>query len=228
MAVQKIKLNKSSSQDKTKKHSLEFRKKHIQNAKVLEKQKRDNVIYRRIKSWLKEDEVILPETIRQYFSCIKQLVKLMNYEYKKNIILATVIYANKYIQNVGMISVNHLFRLLLTSTIVTIKFWEDGGVDLELCSYVFGITKKEINDMERHFLVKIGYELFLKNEDIENFEHESLGIRVSRTDSNSSSNSNSNSISTSVGNGEDPDLDSDLMELSVNVNTIQILVPSVC
>lgn len=154
-----------------KKHSAGFRKKHIQNAKALEKSKRNNVILSRMRCWLKDGEIISEDTMKQYFSCIKRLVKLMNYDYTKHILFATIIYAERYVQNTNLITTSHLFRLLLTSTIVTLKFWEDAGVDLELCSYVFGINKKEINDMERHFLIKVDYGLILQNEEIDSFEY---------------------------------------------------------
>lgn len=171
MARITISLAKSPEVD-SKKHSNEFRKKHIRHARAMEKAKRESALFSRITSWLSSGEFVDHSAIKQFFVCIKQLVKLMGYEYKKNLLTATVIYADRYVRNTSLISANQLFRLMLTSTVATMKFWEDCGVDLELCSYVFGIEKKSITVMERHFLTKIDYKLFLTKDDLLEFERE--------------------------------------------------------
>jgi len=152
-------------------HSNDFRKKHVLNAQALEKSKREENLYCRVLTWIMETgQTVAPHVITQYFSCIEQLVKLMGFEFTKNSLLSIVMYADRYILNAGRISTEQLFRLLLTSTIVSLKFWEDFGVNLDLCSFIFGVSKIQIALMEKHFLRTIDYELTLNEEELERFE----------------------------------------------------------
>lgn len=91
----------------------------------------------------------------------------MGYRYKKNLLLPTILYADKYVQNGGIIHESKIFHLLLTSANLTVKFWEDCGIDTDLVAEVTGLTKKQISTMERVFLSTINYNLYLSSEDIE-------------------------------------------------------------
>ncbi len=69
----------------------------------------------------------------------------MGYRYMKNLLLPTVIYADKFVKKGGLVKECEVFRLLLISAVVTVKFWEDCGIDVELVEAVSGISKKEIS-----------------------------------------------------------------------------------
>jgi len=160
----------STSSNNIKGHSLEFRKKHFLHAKALEKVRREEIIFKHVASWLIDSNALTPSALQQYLSCIKQLVKVMGYDFKKDFVKAVIIYGDIYIMNASKISTGHLFKLLLISSVVAVKFWEDSGIDLDLCSYVFGISKKEISAMERHFLSTINFKLQITNDDLVNFD----------------------------------------------------------
>jgi hypothetical protein len=163
-------IDKSFSGIKKKAFKREFKKKHIQNARALENERRISLIFHTVNSWLKSNQCVSDHAIKEYIRCIKQLVKLMGYRYKKNLLLPTVIYADKFVKKDGLIDESDIFRVLLVSALVTVKFWEDTGIDADLASYVSGFTKKEICDLERRFLNVIDYKLFLDNSDIEMFD----------------------------------------------------------
>jgi len=163
-------IDSSSSSSSIKGHSLEFRKKHFLHAKALEKSRREEIVFKHVSSWLTDSNSLESSTLQQYISCIKQLVKVMGYDFKKDFVKAVIIYGDTYIMNASKISTGHLFKLLLISSVVAVKFWEDSGIDLDLCSYVFGISKKEISSMEKHFLCTINFKLQITSEDLVNFD----------------------------------------------------------
>lgn len=154
-----------------------YLKKHIKNARELEKSRRREVIIHTVNSWidLRLDEQIIPSsTLRDYITCIKKLVKLMGYHFKKNLLFPSLIYATKFVTKVGKVRREKVFHLLLISALVTVKFWEDTGVDLELTSEVFGIDKTDIIEMEKTFLAKIDYSLMLSTKDVDSFKYQKL------------------------------------------------------
>jgi len=151
-------------------HHNHPQKKHIKNAKELEKRRRNELVYQIVHSWLTIDQDPIPShLLRDYFKCIKQLVKLMGYRYQKTLLFPTLIYADKFIQIDGPVSSDRIFHLLLISALVAVKMWEDTGIDMDLISQVSGLPKKEISDMERNFLEKLEYKLFLTDKDLASF-----------------------------------------------------------
>lgn len=160
-----------------KKNSL-FLKKHIRNAKELEKKQKKEIIYQQVNSWLGADQAKVDRaTVKQLLKCLRQLITLMGFRYNKKLILPTFIYVDRFIQKHGHIEYKNLFNILLVSALVTLKFWEeDSGVDMNLTSYVSGIPVKEITALERDFLGKIDYSLFLSPTDVEQW---TKNVRIS-------------------------------------------------
>jgi len=167
LAEREGKVDLSFSSIKKKGHDR-FLQKHIKNAKELAKTRTKLFVNAKVNSWLKEGEVS-QHTIHTYFKCIKQLIKLMGYHYKKNLFWPTIIYADKFIRSSNPVQEDQLFQLILISALITVKFWEDTGVDADLASYVSGLSKKQISDFERKFLKQIDYSLLLSNDDIQSF-----------------------------------------------------------
>lgn len=62
-----------------------------------------------------------------------------------------------------------IFSLLLVSSLVATKFWQDTGIDFGFTSELFGIPKKELGEMERQFLLELNYDLYLSEKDLEAF-----------------------------------------------------------
>eukprot|EP01114_Cavostelium_apophysatum_P009210 TRINITY_DN22301_c0_g1_i1.p1 TRINITY_DN22301_c0_g1~~TRINITY_DN22301_c0_g1_i1.p1 ORF type:complete len:184 (+),score=32.34 TRINITY_DN22301_c0_g1_i1:184-735(+) len=150
-------------------------KKHIKNARELERNRRKELIYQTINSWITSDhEPIEHEQLADYLGCIKQLCQLMGYHFKSNLLLPSVIYADKYVHTVGTLDRDQVFHLLLTSALVAIKFWEDEGVDIELTCEIFGIDRKYFVQLEKDFLITLDYELMLSTKDIETFAHANM------------------------------------------------------
>eukprot|EP01117_Protostelium_nocturnum_P002924 TRINITY_DN13854_c0_g1_i1.p1 TRINITY_DN13854_c0_g1~~TRINITY_DN13854_c0_g1_i1.p1 ORF type:complete len:198 (-),score=60.59 TRINITY_DN13854_c0_g1_i1:195-788(-) len=169
--------SKKSSSSSSRASSLP---KHIRNAHKLEKKRRMQVIYSTVESWILSSAdpsgspsfapILNHEILNEYFDAIRDLIGLMGYHYKKHFLLPTVIYTDRYIKKSGSIDPSELFQLLLTSAIVTIKFWQDWGIDAAIFEEATGITRKEMNARERKFLNTIDFELFLDGQGVEDFK----------------------------------------------------------
>eukprot|EP01119_Soliformovum_irregulare_P004421 TRINITY_DN15414_c0_g1_i1.p1 TRINITY_DN15414_c0_g1~~TRINITY_DN15414_c0_g1_i1.p1 ORF type:complete len:196 (+),score=38.29 TRINITY_DN15414_c0_g1_i1:326-913(+) len=153
-----------------------FQKKHVRNAEILKKSKREDCIRFTVNGWIKAGQAKLDrEMLKTYLDCIKNLIKLMGYRFTKTLLLPTIIYADKFVQSSGLLDSTQIFHLLLISSLVATKFWEDTGADMNLASYISGISKKEICDMERTFLKSIDFALFIDQEDVDEFENRPRG-----------------------------------------------------
>ncbi|EFA82344.1 hypothetical protein PPL_04769 [Heterostelium album PN500] len=77
--------------------------------------------------------------------------------------------ANKFLRRTGIMH-SQLFNLLLTSTIVTIKFWSESiPMRNSMFADIFRFEVKDINVMERRFLIGIDYKLAITEKQIEIF-----------------------------------------------------------
>jgi len=147
-------------------------KKHVKNAKELDKKRRMETIVRTINDWLVPGNTVAPEMLEQTIACIKQLSLLMGFHFDKQLLVATMIYIEKFVQRHGPIQFADVFDLFVVASTVTMKFWaeEQYRVDMDLTSYVSGIPKKAISSMERVFLGTIEYSLFLDSNAVENWQ----------------------------------------------------------
>jgi hypothetical protein len=75
------------------------------------------------------------------------------------------------VKKTGQIATSQVFQVLLISALITVKFWEDYGIDAQLVEEVVGIPARDINLMEMTFLRVIEWSLYLSEEDIEQFKN---------------------------------------------------------
>ncbi len=61
------------------------------------------------------------------------------------------------------------FNVLLIAAMVTVKMWEDYGINSATVEDVLGIPRKKLRDMERKFLRALNYELFIADKEMEEF-----------------------------------------------------------
>ncbi len=52
---------------------------------------------------------------------------------------------------------------------VTVKMWEDYGINASNVEDVLGIPRRKLRDMERKFLRALDYELFITDKEMEEF-----------------------------------------------------------
>jgi len=144
--------------------------KKAQQLREQERQKRNEMLQGQFNSWLKADQQrITLDTVDEILSCVRGTIELIGRKYSQHFLLPIMLYADKFVKKSGLIEQDHVLNLLLISTVVTVKFWVDTGVDVDVTSYVSGIPKKTISLMERNFLSIIDYALYLSAQDIESF-----------------------------------------------------------
>eukprot|EP01116_Phalansterium_solitarium_P007169 TRINITY_DN19698_c0_g1_i1.p1 TRINITY_DN19698_c0_g1~~TRINITY_DN19698_c0_g1_i1.p1 ORF type:complete len:244 (-),score=6.81 TRINITY_DN19698_c0_g1_i1:281-1012(-) len=122
-----------------------------------------------VQSWLQTGSFTTASDILQLFSCLRNLVDIMKYSFEK-LIWPLVIYAERYVAKTGPIDRSELFPLLMVSTSVAMKMWEDCGPDLNLTAFACGISKRELSALGRVFLKTLGYKLFLDSATIAVFQ----------------------------------------------------------
>ncbi|KYR02678.1 hypothetical protein DLAC_00136 [Tieghemostelium lacteum] len=107
------------------------------------------------------------EAIDEIFDIILTLLEMM--KSPAELLGPVVYYANSFVQRAG-IKHNQLFNLLLTSTIVTLKFWsETVPCSNKIMAEIFEFPVTDINLMERRFLSGIDYQLPLTQSQIQSF-----------------------------------------------------------
>ncbi len=154
--------------------SLKDRKKHIENAKRLEKERRLQLIHEVVNQWLSSDSPAISRSVlKTFLTSIKDLIHMMGYRFTTNLLFPTIIYANKFVKLTELIpDLKALFHLLLVSALITVKMWEDCGIDSLLVEEVVGVSRKQISLMERRFLAVLDYNLFLTPDHIDQFQHD--------------------------------------------------------
>ncbi|GAM17180.1 hypothetical protein SAMD00019534_003550 [Acytostelium subglobosum LB1] len=102
--------------------------------------------------------------IDEIFDIVMAILDMM--KCSSNLLVPIIIYADKFVHRSG-IKHNQLFNLLLTSTVVTLKFWsESTQVNNAIIAEIFNFSLKDINLMERRFLSGVEYNLFLTSDDV--------------------------------------------------------------
>eukprot|EP01132_Coremiostelium_polycephalum_P005152 gene5152-6413_t len=97
--------------------------------------------------------------IDEIFDIVLAILDMM--KCSSNLLIPIIIYADKFVHRSG-IKHNQLFNLLLTSTVVSLKFWsESTQVNNAIIAEIFNFSLKDMNLMERRFLTGVDYNLFL-------------------------------------------------------------------
>lgn len=107
------------------------------------------------------------EAIAEILDIITNLVGLL--KSSSHMLAVIMLYADRFVKRSG-IKHNQLFNLLLTSTVVTVKFWNESVVvSNRNISQVFEFSLDDVNLMERRFLAGIEYALCLSEDDVKGF-----------------------------------------------------------
>jgi len=107
------------------------------------------------------------DAIAEILDIITNLVGML--KSSSQMLAVIMLYADKFVKRSG-IKHNQLFNLLLTSTVVTVKFWNEAVVvSNKNIAQVFEFSLEDVNLMERRFLAGIEYALCLDETDVKNF-----------------------------------------------------------
>eukprot|EP01111_Echinosteliopsis_oligospora_P018597 TRINITY_DN8634_c0_g1_i1.p1 TRINITY_DN8634_c0_g1~~TRINITY_DN8634_c0_g1_i1.p1 ORF type:complete len:180 (-),score=22.10 TRINITY_DN8634_c0_g1_i1:209-748(-) len=123
-----------------------------------------------------DSEYFIHKNKQEVYDAINYLFRilyhvLMNLECcaPADIFVPMLIYADKYVQKYG---INHcqLFNLLLTSMIVTMKFWDDtSNISNAAIAKTFNYKLQDVNLMEKWFLSGLEYKLSMTDEEVDRF-----------------------------------------------------------
>ncbi|EFA83243.1 hypothetical protein PPL_04033 [Heterostelium album PN500] len=105
--------------------------------------------------------------IDEIFDIVLAILDMM--KCSSNLLIPIIIYADKFVHRSG-IKHNQLFNLLLTSSVVTLKFWsESTQVNNAIIAEIFNFSLKDMNLMERRFLTGVDYNLFLTTDEVTSY-----------------------------------------------------------
>ena len=60
-----------------------------------------------------------------------------------------------------MLYIKYIYRIIISSLVLAVKFNEDNFFDNHFYAKVGGLTTKELNDIEYHFLTLINFSLLI-------------------------------------------------------------------
>jgi len=107
------------------------------------------------------------DAIAEILDIITNLVGML--KSSSQMLAVIMLYADRFVKRSG-IKHNQLFNLLLTSTVVTVKFWNEAVVvSNKNIAQVFEFSLEDVNLMERRFLAGIEYALCLDETDVKSF-----------------------------------------------------------
>jgi hypothetical protein len=116
------------------------------------------------------------DTLNQLFVILLDLFEI--YKFPRHMFVPVVMYANRFVSKYG-IKHNQLFNLLLTSTLITMKFWDDTTpITNTRIATAFRYSVSEVRIMEMRFLKGLDYSFSLSTEDVKMFIFESAKIEL--------------------------------------------------
>lgn len=143
----------------------------------IEKQMNRQYICRLFYKWLQSYDASLFETHSEanislwLNNLVQALCKMLEYfRCNENLLLASVILCERFLDRNGGVKQIHMFDVLFISCLVTVKMWEDSRTSNERAAKLAGKTLQEINMMERVFLGKIDYSLFISPSQMQDFQ----------------------------------------------------------
>jgi len=135
-----------------------------------------DLLVHRMSQWLVEHDRLyynshplaeIHDAIAEILDIITNLVGML--KSSSHMLAVIMLYADRFVKRSG-IKHNLLFNLLLTSTVVTVKFWNEAVVvSNRNIAQVFEFTLDDVNLMERRFLAGVEYSLCLSEEDVRRF-----------------------------------------------------------
>jgi len=136
-------------------------------------------------SWIEENdrEYLLThpsseveDTLNQLFGILLELFDL--YRFPRHMFIPVVLYANRFVTKYG-IKHNQLFNLLLTSSLVAMKFWDDTTpITNTRIADAFRYSPSEVRIMEVRFLKGLNYSFSLTTDEVRMFIFEAAKVNL--------------------------------------------------
>jgi len=116
------------------------------------------------------------DTLNQLFVILLDLFEI--YKFPRHMFVPVVIYANRFVSKYG-IKHNQLFNLLLTSTLIAMKFWDDTTpITNARIADAFRYSISEVRIMEMRFLKGLDYSLSLTSDDVKMFIFDAAKVEL--------------------------------------------------
>lgn len=118
----------------------------------------------------------IEDTLNQLFGILLDLFEM--YKFPRHMFIPVVLYSNRFVSKYG-IKHNQLFNLLLTSTLVAMKFWDDTTpVTNTRVAEAFRYSIHEVRIMEMRFLKGLDYSLSLTTDEVKMFIFETAKVEL--------------------------------------------------
>jgi len=134
-------------------------------------------------SWIEENDreylishsfTEVEDTLNQLFVILLDLFEM--YKFPRHMFIPVLLYANRFVRKYG-IKHNQLFNLLLTSSLVTMKFWDDTTpITNTRIADAFRYSINEVRVMEVRFLKGLDYSLSLTTDQVRMFIFEASKV----------------------------------------------------
>jgi len=135
-----------------------------------------DVLVHKMAQWLKEYDGLyyeshliedIHEAIEEILSVIMNLLGMLRTS--SSMLMVIMVYADMFVKRSG-IRHNQLFNLMLTSSVVTVKFWNESVVvSNKNIARLFHFALSDVNLMERRFLSGINYNLCIFEDYVKTF-----------------------------------------------------------
>jgi len=118
----------------------------------------------------------IEDTLDQLFVILLDLMDI--YKFPRHMFVPAILYANRFVGKYG-IKHNQLFNLLLTSTLVAMKFWDDTTpITNARVADAFRYSINEVRIMEMRFLKGLDYSLSLTTDEVRMFIFEAAKVEL--------------------------------------------------
>ena len=113
-------------------------------------------------------------TIKDYVDRIDKYIKP-----DENVYVAALIYIDKLIAKNPriLITVNNVYELIITSVMIAEKFNTDDYMTNNDYAIVGGLDIEELNELERNFLTKIDFELYINSDRYNDYKKKLIEFR---------------------------------------------------
>lgn len=116
------------------------------------------------------------DTLNQLFVILLDLFEI--YKFPRHMFIPVILYANRFVSKYG-IKHNQLFNLLLTSSLVAMKFWDDTTpITNARVADAFRYSINEVRIMEMRFLKGLDYSLSLTTDEVKMFIFEAAKVEL--------------------------------------------------
>jgi len=160
-----------------------YLKKHIKNARDLEGKRNKDIIISIIKNWVLSECELPEEMIEQLvWQCIARVIKDMEWnEDFQELLISALLYGTKVVKTNGKLVAHQVPGHLAVSFTLAIKFLEDQPIDMNFVSQSLGLSKKDMNFLERKFLTALDYNLYMNKEERDILKKKPISFEVLHT-----------------------------------------------